>query len=75
MELFQDQAADDEYTSEAVSDQAANLVPLEFAKNHIARIEQDMTTMHERHVNLMREMDTNYKLIEEETQAYYIEFL
>ena len=31
--------------------------------------------MHERHVNLMREMDTNYKLIEEETQAYYIEFL
>lgn len=34
-----------------------------------------MTTMHERHVNLMREMDTNYKLIEEETQAYYIEFL
>jgi hypothetical protein len=31
--------------------------------------------MHERHVNLMREMDTNYKLIEQETQDYYIEFL
>ena len=34
-----------------------------------------MKTMHERHVNLMREMDTNYKLIEQETQDYYIEFL
>jgi hypothetical protein len=52
-----------------------NLVPLEFAKEHIQRIEQDMKTMHERHVNLMREMDTNYKLIEQETQDYYIEFL
>ena len=34
-----------------------------------------MKIMHERHVNLMREMDTNYKLIEQETQDYYIEFL
>jgi len=34
-----------------------------------------MKAMHERHVNLMREMDTNYKLIEQETQDYYIEFL
>jgi len=39
-------------------------VPLEFAKQHINRIEEDMKKMHERHVNLMREMDTNYKLIE-----------
>lgn len=31
--------------------------------------------MHDRHVKLMREMDQNYKLIEEETQEYYIEFL
>ena len=31
--------------------------------------------MHERHVKLMREMDENYKLIEKETQEYYIEFL
>ena len=31
--------------------------------------------MHERHVNLMREMDKNYKLIEQETQEYYIDFL
>lgn len=34
-----------------------------------------MKTMHERHVSLMREMDTNYKMIEQETQDYYIEFL
>ena len=50
-------------------------MPLEFAKAHISRIEDDMTRMHERHVNLMKEMDTNYKLIEQETQEYYIEFL
>ena len=34
-----------------------------------------MKKMHERHVRLMREMDENYKLIEQETQEYYIEFL
>lgn len=31
--------------------------------------------MHERHVKLMREMDSNYKMIEKETQEYYVEFL
>jgi hypothetical protein len=31
--------------------------------------------MHERHVKLMREMDNNYKMIEQETQDYYIDFL
>jgi hypothetical protein len=34
-----------------------------------------MRRMHERHVNLMREMDDNYRLIEQETQDYYIDFL
>ena len=34
-----------------------------------------MKKMHVRHVRLMREMDENYKLIEKETQEYYIEFL
>lgn len=34
-----------------------------------------MKKMHERHVKLMREMDENYRLIEHETQEYYIEFL
>ena len=51
------------------------MVPIEFAKAHIARIEDDMKNMHERHVKLMREMDSNYKMIEKETQEYYVEFL
>jgi hypothetical protein len=50
-------------------------VPIEFAKAHIAKIEEDMKRMHERHVKLMREMDNNYKMIEQETQDYYIDFL
>ena len=44
-----------------------NVIPLEFAKTHIMKIEEDMKLMHERHVKLMREMDVNYKLIEQET--------
>ena len=34
-----------------------------------------MELMHERHAKLMRDMDINYKSIEQETQDYYIEFL
>lgn len=55
---------DDELSSLDRSPTIDNLVPLEFAKAHISRIEDDMKNMHERHVNLLREMDTNYKLIE-----------
>mgnify|MGYP001084395855 FL=1 len=55
---------DDELSSLDGSPDQENLVPLEFAKAHINRIEDDMKHMHERHVNLMREMDTNYKMIE-----------
>lgn len=51
------------------------LIPIEFAKKHIQKIEEDMQKMHERHVKLLREMDENYKLIEKETQEYYLEFL
>ena len=40
------------------------LIPIEFAKEHIQKIEEDMKRMHERHVKLMREMDENYRLIE-----------
>lgn len=54
---------------------AAHLMPIKFAKEHIIKIEEDMKKMHERHVRLMREMDENYKMIEQETQEYYIEFL
>jgi hypothetical protein len=50
-------------------------IPIEFAKQHILKIEEDMKKMHDRHVKLMREMDENYRLIETETQEYYIEFL
>ena len=63
---------DDELSSPSHEEFVA---PLEFAHAHINRIEDDMKHMHERHVNLLREMDTNYKLIEQETQEYYIEFL
>ena len=63
---FEDHAsgADDEFESD---EPQPDLVPLEFAKAHIHRIEEDMVRMHERHVNLMKEMDTNYKMIEQET--------
>ena len=54
---------------------SSHLMPIQFAKEHIIKIEEDMKKMHERHVKLMREMDENYKLIEKETQEYYIEFL
>lgn len=50
-------------------------VPVEFAKQHILKVEEDMKKLHDRHVKLMREMDENYNLIEQETQDYYIEFL
>lgn len=56
-------------------ERASHLMPIKFAKEHIIKIEEDMKKMHERHVRLMREMDENYKLIEQETQEYYIEFL
>jgi hypothetical protein len=56
-------------------DHGSHLMPIKFAKEHIIKIEEDMKKMHERHVRLMREMDENYKLIEQETQEYYIEFL
>ena len=60
---------EDDYGDEddLIGDSIQNLVPIEFAKSHIAKIEQDMENMHERHVKLMREMDDNYKMIEKET--------
>ena len=43
------------------------LVAVEFAKALKLKIEEDMKNIHERHVKLMREMDQNYKMIEQET--------
>ena len=53
----------------------SHVLPIQFAKEHIIKIEDDMKRMHERHVGLMKDMDENYKMIEKETQEYYIEFL
>eukprot|EP00831_Metopus_contortus_P035376 TRINITY_DN2816_c0_g1_i9.p2 TRINITY_DN2816_c0_g1~~TRINITY_DN2816_c0_g1_i9.p2 ORF type:complete len:783 (+),score=195.24 TRINITY_DN2816_c0_g1_i9:185-2533(+) len=50
-------------------------IPVELAKNQIVKMETDMKKMHERHISLMKEVDTNYKLIEEETQLHFTEFL
>jgi len=68
LDEFRDQADDefesseDEFTNGGMA--GKELVPVEFAKAHIMKIEEDMKKMHERHVKLMREMDTNYKMIE-----------
>ena len=43
------------------------MLPIQFARDHILKIEEDMKRMHDRHVWLMREMDENYRLIEKET--------
>lgn len=69
------QEDDDDEDGLETQDSVQNMVPIEFAKAHIAKIEEDMKHMHERHVKLMREMDSNYKMIEKETQEYYVEFL
>ena len=53
------------YSSKASRE--SHLLPIQFAKDHILKIEEDMKKMHERHVKLMREMDQNYRLIEQET--------
>lgn len=63
------------YQNSQTQGRGSHLMPIQFAKEHIIKIEEDMKKMHERHVRLMREMDENYKLIEKETQEYYIEFL
>ena len=52
---------------ESKESRGSHLFPIQFAKEHIMKIEEDMKKMHERHVKLMREMDENYKLIEQET--------
>ena len=70
-----DEYGEDDDEDDLYGESIQNLVPIEFAKSHIAKIEQDMENMHERHVKLMREMDLNYKMIEKETQEYYVEFL
>lgn len=38
-------------------------------------MEEDMHKLHEKHVKLLRDIDDNYKMIEEETQEQFSEFL
>ena len=38
---------------------------VDMAKAQIVQMEDDMKKMHERHVKLIKEVDENYKLIEE----------
>lgn len=45
------------------------------AQNYILKMEADMKNNHDRNVNLMKEMDENYKLIEGEADAHFRDFL
>ena len=71
----EDSEYDDEEEEEEEEEMIDSRHHVEFAKKHMQKIEEDMHRMHERHERLTREMDENYKLIEQEAQDYYIEFL
>lgn len=51
------------------------MVPLKFAKEQIKYVEMDMKKMHDKHSKLLKDMEENYKMIEEECSHYYLEFL
>jgi hypothetical protein len=39
------------------------------------KVEDDLKKIHDRHVKLMREMDENYQLVEQQSNGYYAEFM
>ena len=43
------------------------MIPVEFAKQHIRKIEEDMQKLHERHVKLIREIDEKQDLALQES--------
>jgi len=45
------------------------------AKAQMLQMQEDMQKIHEKHVKLLKDLDDNYKLIEEETQEQFNEFL
>jgi hypothetical protein len=47
----------------------------DIAQGQIKKIEKEMKKMHEKHCQLLRDMDTNYAAIEQETHQRYIEFI
>ncbi|XP_064607876.1 myosin-10-like [Liolophura sinensis] len=50
-------------------------VPYVYARNCVARITNDMTNMKANHVKIVREIETNYHLIEDETQSQFNTFI
>ena len=57
-------------SSENISIKAHDL-----AKSQIKKIEDEMKKMHQKHCQLLKDMDSNYAAIEQETHQRYIEFI
>lgn len=57
-------------SQENISVQAHDL-----AKSQIKKIEDEMKKMHQKHCQLLKDMDSNYAAIEQETHQRYIEFI
>ena len=47
----------------------------DLAKSQIKKIESEMKKMHKKHCQLLKDMDSNYAAIEQETHQRYIEFI
>lgn len=47
----------------------------DLAKSQIKKIENEMKKMHQKHCQLLKDMDNNYAAIEQETHQRYIEFI
>ena len=47
----------------------------EHFKNQIKKLEKEIHRMHKKHCKLIKDMDSNYAAIEEETHQRYIEFI
>jgi Kinesin motor domain len=59
-----------ESSNEKISVKANDL-----AKSQIKKIENEMKKMHQKHCQLLKDMDGNYAAIEQETHQRYIEFI
>ena len=52
-----------------------SLKAADLAKSQIKKIEDEMKKMHQKHCQLLKDMDNNYAAIEQETHQRYIEFI
>eukprot|EP01135_Chromosphaera_perkinsii_P004123 Nk52_evm30s270 gene=Nk52_evmTU30s270 len=50
-------------------------IPMQIATDKINRIADDMKAMKEKHINIVNEIGDNYRLIREETQGYFEDFI